>query len=184
MLLSVCDMCVAFSNPERSKTGQKKRCWKVHVRLVWYGQINLPQSVGVDCGEVKMTAEMEQNGSKHNRRCTQYQLLWDCFWQAACVWGIVSSEIVVLSFVEYGVRLFLRNLNTYVSCYIGPHFMKTWYFKLEVFIILQCIGREGKINIWLLIEILEIVVNFIRITYTLYIDLREILNSKLRHNFN
>jgi hypothetical protein len=59
MLLSVCDMCVAFSNPECSETGQKKRCWKVYVRLVWYGQINLPWGVGVDCGEVKMTAEME-----------------------------------------------------------------------------------------------------------------------------
>jgi hypothetical protein len=42
MLLSVCDMCVAFSSPECSKTGQKKQCWKVHVRLVWCGQINLP----------------------------------------------------------------------------------------------------------------------------------------------
>ena len=46
------------------------------------------------------------------------------------------------------------------------------------------IGREGKVNIWLLFETLEIVVNFIRITYTLYIDLIEILNSELGHNFS
>ena len=33
-------------------------------------------------------------------------------------------------------------------------------------------------------EILEIVVNFIRITYTLYVDLIETLNSQLRYNFS
>jgi hypothetical protein len=59
MLLSVCDMCVAFSNPECSNTGLKKQCWKVHVRLVWCGQINLPWGMGMNCGEVKMKAEME-----------------------------------------------------------------------------------------------------------------------------
>jgi len=31
------------------------------------------------------------------------------------------------------------------------------------------------INIWLVFRILEIVVNFIRITYTFYVDLGEIL---------
>jgi len=31
---------------------------------------------------------------------------------------------------------------------------------------------------------LEIVVNFIQITYTLYVDLIEILNSQLRYNFS
>lgn len=52
--------------------------------------------------------------------------------------GIVSNEIVVPCFVEYGVRRFLRNLNTYMSCYIGPHSVrKTRYFKVEVFIIRQ-----------------------------------------------
>ena len=50
MLLSVCDMCVASSNPEYSKTGQKKRCWKAHVRLVWCGQINLPWAEGGGIG--------------------------------------------------------------------------------------------------------------------------------------
>ena len=90
--------CVAFCNPECSKTGQKKRCWKVHVKLVWCGQINLPWGVRVDCREVKMTAEMEQKRrSKYNRRCTERQLVWDCSWQTAC-YGIVSSEIVVPSF--------------------------------------------------------------------------------------
>jgi len=40
--------------------------------------------------------------------------------------------------------------------------------------------REGIINIWLVFGILEIVPNFIRITYTLYVDLVENLNSQLR----
>ena len=44
--------------------------------------------------------------------------------------------------------------------------------------------REGKINIWLLFEILEILVNFIRITYTLYIDLIETSNLQLMYNFS
>jgi hypothetical protein len=39
-------------------------------------------------------------------------------------------------------------------------------------------------KIWLVFEILEIVENFIRITYTLYVDLIEILNSQLMYNFS
>jgi hypothetical protein len=50
--------------------------------------------------------------------------------------------------------------------------------------ILWCIEGEGKIIIWLVFEILEVVVNFIQIIYTLYIDLIEILNSQLRYNFS
>jgi hypothetical protein len=44
--------------------------------------------------------------------------------------------------------------------------------------------REGIINIWLMVEVLEIVVNFVRVTYTLYVNLIEILNSQLRYNFS
>jgi hypothetical protein len=44
--------------------------------------------------------------------------------------------------------------------------------------------RRRKINIWLVFEILEIVENFIRIIYTLYVDLIETLNSQLRYNFS
>jgi hypothetical protein len=39
--------------------------------------------------------------------------------------------------------------------------------------------REGIINIWLVFEVFEIVMNFIRITCALYVDLIEILNSQL-----
>jgi hypothetical protein len=39
-------------------------------------------------------------------------------------------------------------------------------------------------NIWLVFEILEIVVNFIGITYTLYFHMIEILNSQLMYNFS
>jgi hypothetical protein len=35
-----------------------------------------------------------------------------------------------------------------------------------------------------MLEILEIVENFIRITYTLYVDLIETLNLQLRYNFS
>ena len=40
------------------------------------------------------------------------------------------------------------------------------------------------INIRLVFGILEIVVNFILITYTLYVDLIKVLNLLLRHNFS
>jgi len=39
------------------------------------------------------------------------------------------------------------------------------------------------INIWLVFGILEIVVNFILITYTLYVELIEILNLQIKIQF-
>jgi hypothetical protein len=36
---------------------------------------------------------------------------------------------------------------------------------------MYCIERKGIINIWFVFDILEIVENFIRITYSLYVDL-------------
>jgi hypothetical protein len=50
--------------------------------------------------------------------------------------------------------------------------------------VVQCIEREGKINSWLVFEVLKIVENFIQITYTLYVDLIETLNSQLIYNFS
>jgi len=44
-LFRVCGMCVAFSNPECSKTGQKKHYWVDCVRLAWSGQINLHETL-------------------------------------------------------------------------------------------------------------------------------------------
>jgi hypothetical protein len=46
------------------------------------------------------------------------------------------------------------------------------------------VGRKGIIQIWLVFEILGIVENFIRITYTLYVDLIETLNLQLMYNFS
>ena len=40
---------------------------------------------------------------------------------------------------------------------------------------MKCIEIEGRINISLVFGILKIVVNFIRVTYTLYVDLIGIL---------
>jgi hypothetical protein len=39
------------------------------------------------------------------------------------------------------------------------------------------------VDIWIVFGILEIVENFIRVAYTLYVDLIEALNSQLRCNF-
>jgi hypothetical protein len=49
---------------------------------------------------------------------------------------------------------------------------------------MQCIEREGIINIWLVFGILEIVVNFVSVTFILYVGLMEILNLQLRYNFS